>query len=232
MLTVATDNQPAAAEGDGFAAGLRGFGPLGLVAIAAILTGNALFVPLSAVLVLVWARLSRTPWREIGFVRPRSWAATILGGIAVGIALKFLMKAIVMPMLGADPINQAVRHLTGNTAALPGALYALVIGAGFGEETLFRGYLFERFGKLLGHQTPAKIATVVLTSTWFGLEHYGFQGMPGVQQGTIIGLLYGTVYAITGRIWFLIVAHAAFNVTALWMIYYNLEWDVAHLVFK
>ena len=214
------------------AAALRGFGPLGLLAIAIILIGNAVIVPLSAVLVLVWARVSRTPFRDIGFVRPDSWVATIAGGILLGVGLKFFMKAIVMPLLGADPINQAVRHLTGNTAALPWALYALVIGAGFGEETLFRGYLFERFGKLIGRGTVATLATVVITSVWFGLDHYGFQGTAGVQQATIIGLLYGTIFAVTGRIWFLIVVHAAFNLTALWMIYFNREWDVAHLVFK
>lgn len=53
---------------------LRGFGPLGILAMVTILAGNVIVLPLSAILVLVWARLSRTPWREIGFVRPRSWA--------------------------------------------------------------------------------------------------------------------------------------------------------------
>ena len=26
----------------------------------------------------------------------------------------------------------------------------MIVGAGFGEETIFRGYLFERLGKLFG----------------------------------------------------------------------------------
>lgn len=224
----ASIEQPADHE---LAAALRGFGPLGLLAIVIILSGNAIVVPLSAVLVLVWARLANISLRDIGFVRPDSWAATLVGGIITGVALKFAMKAIVMPMLGADPVNQAVRHLTGNTAALPGALYALVIGAGFGEEVVFRGYFFERFGRLLGRSTLAKLATVAITSAWFGIAHYGFQGVPGVQQATIVGLFFGAVFALTGRLWFLIVAHAAFNLTALWMIYFNLERDVAQFVF-
>ena len=29
-------------------------------------------------------------------------------------------------------------------------LFAVIVGAGFGEETVFRGYLFERLGKLFG----------------------------------------------------------------------------------
>lgn len=72
-----------------------------------IFAGSGVGPPLSAVLVLVWVRLSRTPWREIGYVRPRSCVGTLAVGIAFGSAFKFLMKAIVMPLLGADPINRA-----------------------------------------------------------------------------------------------------------------------------
>jgi hypothetical protein len=57
-------------------------------------------VPVGALLVLLWVSRSRTPWREIGYVRPKSWIGTLVVGIALGIALKFLMKAIVMPLLG------------------------------------------------------------------------------------------------------------------------------------
>jgi len=45
-------------------------------------------------LVLVWARWSRTPWRDIGYVRPRSWIRTLALGIVFGSAFKLLMKAI------------------------------------------------------------------------------------------------------------------------------------------
>jgi membrane protease YdiL (CAAX protease family) len=123
---------------DPLAARLRGFGPLGIISILIILAGNFVFTPLSAVLVLVWARLSRTPWREIGYVRPKSLIGSLAAGIALGSAFKFLMKAIVMPLLGAPPINAAYHYLAGNTAALPEILFVLIIGAGFGEETIFR----------------------------------------------------------------------------------------------
>ena len=135
---------------DRFAARLRGFGPLGILAILLILAGNLVVVPLSALLVLAWARWSRTPWREIGYVRPHSWMRSLALGVAFGCAFKILMKAIVMPLLGADPINHAYHYLVGNAAALPGMLFAVIVGAGFGEETLFRGYMFERLGKVFG----------------------------------------------------------------------------------
>jgi membrane protease YdiL (CAAX protease family) len=216
---------------DLFAAGLRGFGPLGILAMLVIIAGQIL-APLNAVLVLVWARRSRTPWHEIGYVRPQSWIGGLVVGLAFGGAFKFLMKAIVMPLLGADPINQAYHFLAGNGPAAAVFVPVLIIKAGFGEETFFRGYMFERLGKLLGQSSGAKVVTVLVTSVFFASLHYIEQGLAGVQQATITGLVFGTIFAFTGRIWVLMCAHVAFDLTALAMIYWGLESNVAHLVFK
>ena len=227
----------AAPADDLFAADLRGFGSLGILPILIIaLTGNlivgeVMVVPVGALLVLLWTWRSRTPWREIGYARPRSWLVTLAVGVALGIALKFLMKAVVMPLLGADPINQAYHFLAGNRAMLPAAVCAMIV-AGFAEETVFRGYLFERLGKLLGTGRSARTSIVLLTSVVFGLGHYSGQGLGGAQQATLVGLVYGTTFAITGRVWLPMVVHAAFNLTALGVIYWDLEADVAHLIFK
>lgn len=217
---------------DRVAAGLRGFGPLGILAFLAIAAGNLVVAPLSAFLVLVWARLSRTPWRDIGYVRPKSWTRDLALGIVFGTAFKLLMKTIVMPVLGADPINRTYHYLARNRAALPGILFAAIIGAGFGEETVFRGYLFERLRKLLGSGVWARSFIVLLTATLFGLAHYPDQGLAGAEQGTITGLVFGTIFAVTGQLWMLMCAHAAFDVTAVAIIYWDLESAVAHLVFK
>jgi membrane protease YdiL (CAAX protease family) len=222
---------------DRFAAALRGFGPLGIIAmLVIILSGNAILpnmvvLPIGAVLALAWVHWSRTPWREIGYVRPRSWVGALAVGLGFGIAFKFLMKAIVMPLLGADPINHAYHFLAGNRALVPAALLAMIV-AGFAEETVFRGYMFERFGKLFGSGAIAKASIVLITSAWFGMAHYAGQGLAGVEQATIVGLVYGAIFAVTGRIFMLMVAHAAFDLTALGIIYWNLETAVAHLVFK
>ena len=217
---------------DPIEARLRGFGPLGLAAMAVILAGNLVVAPLSAVLVLVWAHRSRTPWREIGYVRPRHWAASLGVGILFGVALKLAMKAVVMPLLGADPINQAYQYLAGNPAAVLPMLYAVTVGAGFGEETVFRGYLFERLGKLLGSGVPAMTLIVVISAALFGVAHYPEQGLAGTQQAAIVGLVFGTVFGVTGRIFMLMCAHAAFDVAALAIIYWRLETDVATFVFR
>jgi membrane protease YdiL (CAAX protease family) len=217
---------------DRFAARLRGFGPIGLLAILIILVGNLVIAPLSAILVLIWAKISRTPWREIGYVRPRSWTRTIAIGIAFGIALKFIMKAIVMPLLGGPSINRAYHFVTGNSAVLPLMIYTMIVVAGFGEETFYRGWMFERLGKLFGQAAIAKIAIVLITSTLFAAIHYPEQGIPGMEQAFVTGTVFGSVFAFSGQLFLLMLAHAAFDLTALAMIYYDVESAIAHAFFK
>jgi membrane protease YdiL (CAAX protease family) len=222
---------------DRIATQLRGFGPLGLLAIALILlTGNIevvplVYIPVGALLVLAWVRLSGTPWREIGYVRPASWTRTIAAGILFGAAFKVAMKMIVMPLLGADPVNHAYHFLTGNRALLPAAIYAM-LNAGFSEETVFRGFFFERLRRLLGSGPVARIAILVVTSVAFGLAHYRGQGLAGTEQAFVTGLVFGIVVMATGRIWTVMIAHAAFDLTALAMIYWDVEAKIAHTLFR
>jgi uncharacterized protein len=169
---------------DPVAASLRGFGPLGLLAILVIVL-SSVFKLLSAILVLVWVWRSHTPWREIGYVRPKSWLGSLAVGVVFGCAFKLFMKVIVMPLLGAPAINTAYHYLVGNRAALAGVVFTMIVGAGFGEETVFRGFLFERLGKLFGTGAGAKVSIVLLTSTLFALGHYANLGLPGVEQAMI-----------------------------------------------
>lgn len=228
--------KPVPPPDDHFSQELRRFGPLGILAILLILfTGNivlgSIVLPVGAVLVIAWAKLSHMPWGEIGYVRPRNWIASIALGVALGIALKFLMKAIVMPLLGADPVNWAYHSWAGNRVLLPAGIWAC-LAAGWGEETVFRGYMFERFSKLFPPGIGAKIAIVLITSVWFGLGHYFNQGLAGTEQAIITGLVFGSIFASTGSLFMLMCAHAAYDLTALTMIYWNFEMRVAHLVFK
>jgi membrane protease YdiL (CAAX protease family) len=230
-LTMTSENTKLPTQDDRIAARLRGFGPLGVIAVA-VIVASQLLAPLSAVLVLIWAKRSRTPWSEIGYVRPQSWLGELVIGLILGIAFKFLMKAIVMPLLGADSVNQTYHYLVGNSYASLAVVPMMIVTGGFGEETFFRGYLFERFGKLIGHGPGAKALTVLITSVVFASLHYFDQGLPGAQQASITGLVFGTVFAFTRRLWPLMCAHASFDLTAVAIIYAGLESSAAHVVFK
>ena len=75
---------------DHFSAELRGFGPLGIIAFLLILLSgtlviNPVAIPVSALLVLLWVRLSHTPWKNIGYRKPTNWFMTIAAGILIGL---------------------------------------------------------------------------------------------------------------------------------------------------
>jgi membrane protease YdiL (CAAX protease family) len=222
-----TDSTPA---NDSLSRSLKGSGPIGIVSLLVIL----LIRPgwFAGLLALAWAKLSRTPFRELGFIRPTNLLITLLSGTLLGVVFKIMMKAIVMPPLGAPSVNQAYHFLVGNNAALPGMLFTLTVSAGFGEETVFRGYLFERCRKILGCGRGATIATVLITSAIFASAHFVDQGWPGVEQALFTGIFFGALFLFAGNLWLPMVTHAAFDLTALAMIYWDLESEIANLFFK
>lgn len=78
----------------------------------------------------------------------------------------------------------------------------------------------------------AKASNVRLTAGWFGLDHDPDRELAGAERGTIVGLEIGVIFAVTRRIWRLLCAYAAFDLTAYAMVYRNLESDVPHLILK
>lgn len=211
---------------------LRGVGPAGIVAFVAIAAASAFFIPLAGALVLVWTWISRTPLRNIGLVRPTSWLNGLAIGLALGLSEKFLMKAIVLPLLGAPAVNTMFGDLANDPRHVIFLIFYMLLGAAFCEELVFRGYMFERLGKLLGTNFSAQIAVVILSTMFFGALHYQ-QGISGIENATIGGLIAAVVYLVNRkRLWTVIVMHATFDLSSLALIYFHLETLIAHSIFK
>lgn len=212
---------------------LRPDGPAGILITAAVIVAAGFLygTRVAAPLVVLWAWWTRASWRDLGFRRPKSWVLAIAGGILAGIACKLFMKAIVMPLLGAPDVNPNYRDLVGNTAALPGLILYMIFVAGLGEELLFRGFLFERLGRLLGTSRNARIAMVLITATIFGLGHYPEQGSTGATQAFIVSLMVGAYFAISRNIWPVIIMHATFDIVMVLIVFFDLEATIANAVF-
>src|SRR5262249_42495983 len=99
------------------AARLRRMGPFGaftaIFVFATVLVGP----PVAALLVFVWAWLSRTPVAEIGLKRPGSWLGVLVVGVLGGIALKLAMKGVVLPYFGAPATAPVYQELRGDLNA-------------------------------------------------------------------------------------------------------------------
>ena len=136
-----------------------------------------------------------------------------------------------LPLLAAPAVNSAYRFLQGNPAALPGMILTIVASAGFGEEILYRGWMFERLAKLWGRTPAARAATLAVTTLLFAAAHLADQGTVGAAQAIVTGAVFGAVALRTGTLWLPIVLHVAFDLTAVAIIFLGLEPAVAHLVF-
>ena len=214
------------------AASLQGFGVLGSISFLLIAAGALVAPFIAAILILIWAWLSYTPVGEIGLKRPRSWLSTIVVGVVCGVVLKLAMKSVVMPYLGAPDTNAAYQFLRGNTEEFLIWIPQLIVLVGFSEELLFRGYVLNRLLLIFGQSGGAKVLAVLISAFLFGIAHWSGQSFWGSLQGGIVGLLFASAYFLNGqRLWSLIVAHAAFDIFAFWIVYAGMEEKFAHLVF-
>ena len=214
------------------AAALRRMGALGAPVAFFILASVLLAPPLAAVLVLLWVWLSRTPLGDIGLKRPGSWIGAIVVGVILGAGLKLAMKAVVMPVFGAPAAAAILQNLRGDLNAFLIEVPQMIVLAGFAEEIVFRGFLINRLQVVLGSGVVAGLSIVVLSAAIFGPLHYVAQGWFGALQATVVGVVFASVYLLNGRrLWSLMIAHAAFDVAAIYLSFAGREERVAHAVF-
>jgi membrane protease YdiL (CAAX protease family) len=142
------------------------------------------------------------------------------------------MKGVVLPYFGAPATAPILQELHGNFGAFLVEVPQMIILAGLAEELVFRGYFINRLQAMLGTSAASGVFIVLITAGIFGPAHYLTQGFFGALQGTIVGVLFAAAYLLNGqRLWSLIIAHAAFDVLAIYLIYAGLEERVAHAIY-
>jgi membrane protease YdiL (CAAX protease family) len=148
----------------------------------------------------LWIR--KIGWRGVGLTRYRTWKITLLLGVASGLALEsfqlFVSQPLLVRFLGKQPDLQGFRALTGNLKLTLIFLALAWILAAFGEEMVYRGYLMNRIADLLNRTPRAWIVSLVIVPVGFGLAHV-HQGLTGVIDEGLMGLLLGLIYLRTGR---------------------------------
>jgi uncharacterized protein len=155
-------------------------------------------------LLLGWIslRVRRLSWRDVGLARYRSWPVTIAIGTSLGVLAEAVQLLVTQPilarLLGRQPDLELFRMLTGNikmTALFIALSWTL---AAFGEEMVWRGYLMNRVADVGGRTRAAWVTSLVIVHIAFGVAH-GYQGLTGLIEEGIGGLLLGLMYLGTGR---------------------------------
>jgi CAAX protease family protein len=142
--------------------------------------------------------------RNVREVVLRLWWRGPISSIALGIAAGLVIVMLDSSVI--EPIVQQFIHSRANVGALGSVqgnlpaylrllLIALVIG-GIAEELVFRGFLIGWSCRLMGER--AVLPALALSSALFGFSHL-YQGLAGVVETGIVGLLLATLYVGVGR---------------------------------
>ena len=179
-----------------------------LVVVALIFVADARhLIPFSKtpfLLVLGWISLwvRKIGWRRIGLTRYRSWKITLGMGLGAGLLLQgfelFVSQPLLVRWLGKQPDLEVFRALTGNLKLTLIFLALTWTLAAFGEEMVYRGYLMNRVADLLNRTRRAWIVSLFAVHIGFGLAH-AYQGLTGIIDEGLMGLLLGLIYLRTGR---------------------------------
>src|SRR5215510_12056710 len=169
-------------------------------------------------------RVRKVGWRAVGLTRPASWPRTIAVALAAAVVLQLVSTYVTIPLAtritGKPPDLSEFRELIGNAKLALLGLGAVWTLAAFGEELAFRGYLLNRVADLFGRTRVAWIASYLLVSAVFGLDHW-YQGPSGVIDSVVAGLVLGGLYLTFGRnLWPAILAHGLSDTLALTMVYF------------
>ena len=158
-------------------------------------------------------------WKGVGLTRPASWGRTVALGAGMGIFLQVLSEFVTEPLLTAithqPPDVSEFRPLVGNVKLCLLFLVLVWTLAAFGEEMTYRGYVLNRAADL-GDRSPwSWAAGLLFVALLFGFGH-SYQGITGMIDTGIHGLLLGALYLASGRnLWACILAHGITDTIAL-----------------
>jgi len=163
---------------------------------------------IAIILFIVW--IGDGSLSTLGISKPKRWGLDLVlvgCGTLVALALEF-----VPPLF----VSRDFMHL-GHRSSAPSNLYAfygipiwlilltLVFTVSL-EEVVFRGYLLTRLREQFGNYWSA----ILVSSIVFGVGHI-YQGYYGVIIATLLGVLFGFIFAISQRLWPSIVVHFALD---------------------
>jgi membrane protease YdiL (CAAX protease family) len=165
--------------------------------------------------VLSWWLWSGRAATAVGLGVPSGWAFWIGAIVTIGLAIA-LGRQVATVRSSAEARAQVLKQFSG----VPGLMVprdsherrlwmGLSLTAGLCEEVLYRGFLIWYLRMLL----PG-MAAVLLAAIVFGVAHRYLGWGVGVLRATIVGVVLGVAYLVTGTLWVPIALHAILDVTS------------------
>jgi membrane protease YdiL (CAAX protease family) len=188
--------------------------------LSAMLIGSLMLL-----IVLVLIRRDRSAVESLGLAREPM--AAVVGWSLAGLVGTYVVNLVLTTLYiatAADLERLAARRATwlGALSELPAEIILpLAAFVGLWEELVFRGFLLGRLRVALsdrGLSTLQRDAlAVALTALFFGAGH-GYQGILGLIQTTVAGVVLGALTVGRGSLWPAIGTHLAIDVFGLFVV--------------
>lgn len=165
-------------------------------------------------------RLRGESLATVGLKRPRSWRQAWLVGFIV--AATIFAVVLISEKLGYRRDLSAFSALQGNLELTTYQILYVLIGAGFYEEFMFRGFLFYGLAMVFNGSRVAWIVACVVQAALFGLAH-AYQNPFGIAMTGTIGLVMGLLFVGCGRnLWAVIIGHGVYDaIRSMWFFFYG-----------
>ncbi len=171
-----------------------------IIAIAVGPYWSPLGMLVGAAVALLFIRGSGASLADYGFRMPgslRSTALTTLAMLAIAFATFYVLDPLLVPRFGA-PDFQVFEPLEGNLPLYLTMLLMSWVGAAFGEEVIYRGFILTRIALAAGGGNVGWWIGIVLQATIFASLHT-YQGWTGVIEIFVFGIGVGWLYRRSGR---------------------------------
>jgi len=165
-----------------------------------------------------------TDWRDLGFRRPEHLGQALRWSLGL-----FLVDMLVLPVI-VDTVSNALglppqqlgafATLKGNTFEYLVLLLPVSWGiAAFGEELLYRGFIYRRLTDVIGQTSWASTISLLGQTALFALGH-AYLGPRGMLNAGALGSVAGLAYLACGRnLWPLIIAHGLVDTVGMTALY-------------
>jgi membrane protease YdiL (CAAX protease family) len=167
--------------------------------------GTAIAAAFGVIAIRHWRSQRRSVTEGLGLRWDRHAAIELLAGLAI---TAIVMLGIFGCELGLGAIARSPNLMAAKPPILQMTLF--LAGSAFAEELIDRGLLLSGLIIVLGGR--AKTATV-LAALLFGLIHAANPGASILSAGgnALGGLIYGTAFVLSGRLWLPLGLHFAWN---------------------
>ena len=156
---------------------------------------------------------------DIGLKRPTSWPRTIVVGVVLA-ALMFV-GIYLSEKAGFHRDLSRFAALQGNLSLTLFMIFYVLVGAGFYEEFMYRGFLMQSLAMCFGGTRVAWAIACAIKGVLFGLSH-AYQNPLGMLITGTLGIFFAVLIFISGRnLWPAIIAHGLFDASRSVLIYFQ-----------